>query len=311
MPPVPEIAIVTSIPPRTMREQRGLNIGEQYQMDCVASWVASGFKVLSVNVREEIEALAARYPQVEFVTAERDARSVAGRPNPLIDDLLLTLARQPQSIVGIINADLCMETGKNWFDPIASSVADTILIGHRLDVGSWSTQPGELIAPGRPYTGGFDLFFFEKTAIERCLAAGGAGRFFALGMPWWDFWLPVALALNGYRVARLDQPVAGHLLHPVKYDVAVWEYLGAQFVDYVQGHARSDIAPQLRPVIDFARTLAPRAAKELRSWTRDSGLETRSDKWSTRYRENLEFFCGLTLSTLRAGISADWPAAAN
>ena len=38
----PEIAIVTSIPPRVNREQDGRNIGMQYQSDCVASWVEIG-----------------------------------------------------------------------------------------------------------------------------------------------------------------------------------------------------------------------------------------------------------------------------
>src|ERR1700735_4139897 len=155
MPSVPEIAIVTSIPPRTTREQNGFDIGGHYQADCVASWVAAGFKVLSVNIREEIPLLAERYPQIEFVEAPRDARIVAGRPTPLIDDLLLVLARQPQSIVGIINADLCMETGKRWVECIRPLVLSTLLIGHRLDVASWSTQPGELKAQGVPYTGGF------------------------------------------------------------------------------------------------------------------------------------------------------------
>ncbi|MEI9987047.1 MAG: hypothetical protein WDN69_30135 [Aliidongia sp.] len=60
--------------------------------------------MLSVNSPDEIPILAERYPQVEFVPTDRDAGPIAGRKTPLIDDLLLTLARQPQSIVGIINA---------------------------------------------------------------------------------------------------------------------------------------------------------------------------------------------------------------
>jgi hypothetical protein len=310
MPSVPEIAIVTSIPPRTTREQNGFDIGGHYQADCVASWVAAGFKVLSVNIREEIPLLAERYPQIEFVEAPRDARIVAGRPTPLIDDLLLVLARQPQSIVGIINADLCMETGKRWVECIRPLVLSTLLIGHRLDVASWSTQPGELKAQGVPYTGGFDLFFFEKAAIAKCLTGAGADRFFSMGMPWWDFWLPVAFAVQGYRVALMQEPFAGHLVHPVKYDPAAWEYMGAQFIDYVLQHVSDDIlrdVPELNPVIEMARGLGPRAAKEIKSWTRQRALEDRGDRWSARYRTNLEHFCGLTLGVLRNAIGADRP----
>ncbi|MEA2756418.1 MAG: hypothetical protein QOJ54_2707 [Aliidongia sp.] len=302
MTPIPEIALVTSIPPRMTREQQGRNIGEQYQADCVASWITAGFKVLSVNVRAEIPLLARRFPAVEFVPVDRDAAAVAGRPTPLIDDLLQVLAQQPQDIVGIINADLCMETGKDWMAPIKTSVASTVLIGHRLDLIHWSTEPGELVATGAPYDGGFDLFFFEKSAIAKCLTGAGAQRFFSLGMPWWDFWLPIALALQGYRIALMAGPLAGHLVHPIKYDPAIWEYMGAQFIDYVRQHMRDDIAaqvPELAPMIERVRLLGPRAAQEIRTWQRQRALADRGDKWSARYRTNIELFCGLTLVTLR------------
>jgi hypothetical protein len=300
----PEIAIATSIPPRVNREQGGRNIGMQYQSDCVASWLAAGFKILSVNIPAEIEILAARYPEIEFVPVERDAAVIAGRPTPLIEDLLLTLERQPQSIVGIVNADVCMETGKSWMDAIREEVRSTILIGHRLDLDNWSTQTGELVASGVPYTGGFDLFFFEKSAIRKCIGSAGGDRPFSIGMPWWDFWLPVSLALQGHRIARLEAPVAGHLIHPIKYDPAIWEYMGAQMVDYVceQAKAASVIAPELLPMIARAEELAPRAAKEIRFWTRDRALSDRGDKWSSRYKTNLELLCGQTLMTLRDGV---------
>jgi hypothetical protein len=305
---IPEIALVTSIPPRMTREQDGRNIGEQYQADCVASWIAAGFKILSVNVRAEIPALAQRFPAVEFVPVDRDAASVAGRPTPLIDDLLQVLERQPQDIVGIINADLCMETGKDWIQPIKGAVASTVLIGHRLDLSHWSTVPGELVASGAPYDGGFDLFFFEKSAIAKCLTGAGAKRHFSLGMPWWDFWLPTALALQGYRVALMDRPLAGHLVHPIKYDPAVWEYMAAQFIDYVRHHVSDDTAarvPELAPMIERVRLLGRRAGEEISTWRRQRSLADRGDKWSARYRTNIELFCGLTLSTLREQIGCD------
>ena len=300
----PEIAIVTSIPPRVTREQAGRNIGEQYQLDCVASWVAAGFKILSVNLPAEIEVLAPRFPQVEFVVVDRDAGAIAGRPTPLIEDLLLTLERQPQSIVGIVNADICMETGKSWMEAIRDEIHSTILIGHRLDLGNWSSQAGELVAAGMPYTGGFDLFFFEKSAIRKCIGSAGGDRPFSIGMPWWDFWLPTTLALQGHRVARLEAPVAGHLIHPIKYDPAVWEYMGAQMVEYVHEQARAAtfIAPELQAMLERAEELAPRATKEIRHWTRDRALSDRGDKWSGRYKNNLELFCGQTLMTLRNGV---------
>ncbi len=51
-----------------------------------------------------------------------------------------------------------------------------------------------------------------------------------------------------------------------------------------------------------AEELFPRADKEIRSWTRDRALSDRGDKWSSRYKTNLELFCGQTLMTLRDGV---------
>ena len=306
MPSAPEIAICYLDPPKNYARAGEPISAINTQADCVASVdCTAGFKVLSVNVRDEIAVLAERYPQVEFVATDRSAGAIAGRPTPLIDDLLLALDRQPQAVVGIVNADLCMETGKDWIAPVTASVASTVLLGHRLDVASWSTRPGEMAAPGFPYTGGFDLFFFEKSAIPECLAAAGAKRFFSMGMPWWDFWFPITLALQGYRVAMLEEPLAGHLIHPIKYDPAVWEYMGAQFVDYVCQQTADGVAlaiPELSmPVIARVprEPRLARAEKELKHWTRARALDDRGDKWSNRYKTNLgSLYCGLDRSQL-------------
>src|ERR1700733_6230934 len=135
-----EVAIATSIPPKMTRLQNGEDIGERYQADCVASWIEAGFKVYSVNAPEEIPALAGRFPQVEFMPTDRDARAVAGRKMPFIDDLLLALARQDRLIVGIVNADICLETGRDWIGPIAGAVASNVLMGPRVDVETWPNR---------------------------------------------------------------------------------------------------------------------------------------------------------------------------
>ncbi|MEI9987048.1 MAG: hypothetical protein WDN69_30140 [Aliidongia sp.] len=85
--------------------------------------------------------------------------------------------------------------------------------------------------------------------------------------------------------------------------------MGAQFVDFVQQQASTGalVAPVLTPLIERVRELAPRAVKEIRQWTRDRALADRSDKWSGKYKTNLELCCGVALATLRGEIKVDEP----
>ncbi|MEI9985283.1 MAG: hypothetical protein WDN69_20065 [Aliidongia sp.] len=303
MPPAPEIAIATSIPPKMTRLQNGEDIGERYQADCVASWIEAGLKVYSVNVPEEIPALAGRFPQVEFIPTDRDARAVAGRKMPFIDDLLLALARQDRPIVGIVNADICLETGRDWAGAIAAAVPSSLLMGPRVDVETWPNGAGEAVVSGTVLREGFDLFFFEKTTIVDCLAAKGADRFFSIGVPAWDYWLPVALALKGYQLVILDEPSAAHFRHPTNWDSALWEYMTEQLAECVTDHGVESVLeryPAFNPMISWAQKLGRSAAREIEQRADQCSLDDSGKTIPSRYGVELALFSQVVLGTLRA-----------
>src|SRR3954463_9494142 len=77
------IVVATSFPPKTVRANAGRRI-EDYDRLCVQSWIACGFRIISLNAPDEIPALAARYPEVVFIPTERNASSVFGRKTPFI-----------------------------------------------------------------------------------------------------------------------------------------------------------------------------------------------------------------------------------
>src|SRR5215471_1531678 len=130
------IAVATSIPPQVARQTEGKRIDEEYQRLCVSSWVSAGFRVLSINDRDEIPQLAARYPDVQFVVTERNASAWTGRKNPYIADLLNALQDAPEPVVGIINSDLIFESSSAWGKNLPSAVANAVVIGHRYDATS-------------------------------------------------------------------------------------------------------------------------------------------------------------------------------
>src|SRR5258708_34467970 len=87
------IVVATSFPPKLVRANGGRPM-EDYDRLCVQSWIACGFKIISLNAPDEIPALASRFPEVGFFPAGRNPSAVFGRKTPFIADLLLPVVRE-------------------------------------------------------------------------------------------------------------------------------------------------------------------------------------------------------------------------
>src|SRR5258706_1089810 len=147
------IVVATSFPPKLVRTNAGRPM-EDYDRLCVQSWIACGFKIISLNSADEIPALASRYPEVEFIPTERNASSVFGRKTPFIADILSALARGSGSAFGIVNSDIMFEPGAAWRDLESPGAPKTVVHGQRCDTRS--LIDGAL----HRYLPGFDYFFF-------------------------------------------------------------------------------------------------------------------------------------------------------
>lgn len=203
------IALATSIPPRLVRNVDGREVGQEYQDRCVKSWIRAVFRILSANFADEIPILAERYPQVHFLPIERPE---SGWKAPSIRDLLRALVDQEEDIVGIINADILLDSN-DWLNPIESAVHGAIVVGRRLDIDSLDLETHDA------YLSGFDLFFFEREAIRDL-----SNRPFSIGKPWWDYYLPLLFRLRGLEVRLLVVPHAFHLKHPTAFDLPTWRF---------------------------------------------------------------------------------------
>src|SRR5215469_6779280 len=182
------IVVATSIPPNVVRHENGRDVGRAYQTHCIESWIEAGFRVLSLNFPDEIPELAPCYPMVQFIAVNRDKSGMLlGHKTPLLAELLGVLSKQTEEIVGIINADISLEP-KHWTRIIRDSVQGTIVIAHRTDVTSCKFTDRTV------YRWGYDLFFFERSEIP-----DDVPRNLAMGLPWWDYWLPITFLIRGLR----------------------------------------------------------------------------------------------------------------
>ena len=204
------IAVATSLMPRRLEVQRA----------AVTSWRALGFEVLSVNVADEIRALAPSFPDIRFVEPAATAERLCGRPMIPIDELMTALEATGRDICGIVNSDIVIGDDPAFRRAIEREAGGSLVFGHRVDVPSLESPAG------KTFTGGYDFFFFEPSAIP-CFTGTGL----VLGMPWWDFWPPIAARLAGLAVKRLEAPMVRHQTHPVGYQETFFHSFCREFLD--------------------------------------------------------------------------------
>ncbi|HEX42765.1 MAG TPA: glycosyltransferase [Phycisphaerales bacterium] len=210
----PAVTIVTSIAPSRIGAQE----------NAVRSWLDLGFRVISVNCREEVDRLAPAFPRVEFMAAPRDARDLYGKPLVYLDDVLGVLAVNAGDLCGIVNADIHLSGDRGLLDFIEHQASQSLFYGSRLDVDALGDEDGTI------YNCGFDFFFFDKSLIARIPASN-----LCLGMPWWDYHLPVAALLNGAELRRLTTPVARHIRHTFEWSGDHWGRLASEFFQSLRG----------------------------------------------------------------------------
>lgn len=209
------LTLVTSLSPQ---DERGV------QPAAVQSWLDHDIKVIAVNTVEEISKLRDSFPNVEFVPTTRTAEQHAGRPVPYIFDLL-TAAKDHTTegdTVGIINADIFLRPVEGLKPFLIAEAKGAVILGPRVDVvdaKAFQTYPPE---PEPTFSVGYDYFMMSRDALE-----GFADSPFAMGMPFWDYWLPLTAYLAGRPLKALKSPVALHVQHETRWDDTIYLFFHA------------------------------------------------------------------------------------
>ena len=205
--------VVTSIPPITKRPLSGsvYDFGAAYQAQCVRSWIDAGFQVLSVNAPEEIEIVAGLFPNIKVLRAKRDERGRFGRPLVPISELIDALREAGEPFGGIINADIRLQNFPEIRKLCDSLRLKQLAYVKRQDIGS----PTDIF--GRPYSFGIDAFFFDVEAVSSLDL-----RDLTLGVPWWDYYVPLDALFSGIELFEWPHQIAQHLWHAQKWEKDLW-----------------------------------------------------------------------------------------
>lgn len=209
------IVLATSLSPQ---DERGV------QRTAVQSWLDHGATVLAINTQSEIDTLKASFPDVTFVPAERTAEQHAKRPVPYIYDLLQAAKANSADgdTIGIINADIFLRPLSGLPDFMAEQAQGSIVLGPRVDVDD-RTAFTAFEEPDVPtYSVGYDYFLMSRDVVDEF-----ADSPFAMGMPFWDYWLPLTAHLAGRPLKALKSPVALHVSHDTRWDDTIYLFFHA------------------------------------------------------------------------------------
>jgi hypothetical protein len=188
------------------------------QRRAVESWREAGLNFVSLNSPAEIEQLAARFPDVDFIPQFRDARLAVGKPVIYINDILQHFRNSGADRFGIINSDIFVNGAA--MDVVISQSENVFIACPRTEVENFGDATGSLDPIG------YDAFFFARAALPVWNETQ-----FCLGMPFWDHWFPMMPLLARHTCLKLHSPVFQHIPHPVSRDDSFF-----MFNDHFAGH---------------------------------------------------------------------------
>lgn len=178
----------------------GRNLDLQHQ--AVASWQKLGFGVLSFNRADEIERLKQDFPGIDFHDPGRDASEVTGKPLIYLADILNYFVGHGTGVFGIVNSDILLDPSGDLRACMLKEARESLVVATRVEID----QP--LSRQGRRNLWGFDAMFLDSGMARRFTDCG-----FCLGMPFWDYWMPMTAALNGLPFKQIKSDVAFHVRH--------------------------------------------------------------------------------------------------
>jgi FkbM family methyltransferase len=219
---------------------------------CVRSWRAAGLDVVAFNRPDEITLLRPHY-DADFVPVDTDAHVPVSA--------ILQWARERDETVLLLNSDVELALAPWELERLCRHTAGGLLylVRHNHD-GDFARAVRE------PF--GIDAFLFRGRD-----AAGLPDSSLALGLPFWDYWLPCAFLARGLPLYSVDFPAAFHASHAHGWSWDAWQRCAAEFVRVTGEHASSEthadchaLSGRVRRRIDDGTTMLSREPTPIREW---------------------------------------------
>ncbi len=192
------------------------NIG--HQLSCLESWLPHVAGIVSVNHASEKRQLGTLPGWIENHLYEEAGIASLHVPLQRIG-AAMQQRMAPDDPVILTNSDIHLEGELTTRVP-----EDGLSFQSRIDLGP---KPGARSL----YDEGFDLFCFRAGQSDLL-----PGPEFKLGLPWWDFFLPINFLRQGRPVRRLSPGSVCHRAHPQNWDMEAFVRVGNAFMQTLFPH---------------------------------------------------------------------------
>lgn len=195
------VAIFTSINPKNFEPS----------IYAMKTWSDHGFKVYSCNYDHEIDILKDVFPNVEFLPIPQPDIFLYGKQTIRLIDIFKCMEAVSYPIVALVNSDISISANKNIFSYLTEHASKGLVFSSRVDV----IREGD--GEGRFYDDGLDFFCFHKDFLKKM-----PENLFALGHPWWDYFMPLAFFHAELPLFHLHTPITFHVAHETNWDRNSW-----------------------------------------------------------------------------------------
>ena len=189
------------------------------QMESLSTWKNKGCKIYSVNSSREIDILKKYSYKGQYIVDEYFlAKETISNKYVKMEDVMKNIFHNNQNeIWAIVNSDIAIDN-LDLSNILNNVDKTTVIVGTRHD--KYINNRYEY------FKYGYDVFIFDPNAL---LNINFSNSIFGLGLPWWDYWFPILLHINGLKFKHIDDIHFIHQYHNTRYDHKVWVDIGESF----------------------------------------------------------------------------------
>lgn len=222
----PHFVAVTSLVPRACpRQTAALN-----------SWIDFGLTIHCVNTAAEIDTLRPLYPQVGRWHPSEDQATGFSKKTATINSLLDVSIRIDAPVL-IINSDC-----ETYGDPdciVHEMAARTLVMGVRHNYAGYRHIQASREAWG------IDAFVITPSMASDMPRLG-----FGIGVPVWDYWIPLHFQQAGFSIVAASDPWLYHKTHVLAWSQDDWA-VGADIIHRHYGYPMADRSTDFRVSLPF------------------------------------------------------------
>jgi len=196
------------------------------QSKAISSW-SKKYQVYSVNTKEEILKINDLYHNIIFIETEdtfnyRNKKLI--KLNSILSAIDKTCDSEPVAIVNsdiLLNQNLQININQRY-------LINGLFIGTRYELDRDKKYP---------FIYGYDVFIFNSNLTDVF-----KNNNYVIGMPWWDYWVPLACIKSGMNLYHIKDELIYHITHETKYDMDIWlEFAKCLYKDIVIDTFSEDI----------------------------------------------------------------------